>query len=613
MDATLVIYTGVATPTIPISPGQTLQTILQNIDAAINNMNPAPDYSGYNLYCVTQVDGVTHPTNTQNFSEGISKILCDLIDDFTDFTGTTYPADQTIITNAINAIQDPALTYNPTVDGATPFGIVNTDNIQQYYAKLFTGLDAMIAESNPAGADWAALSVSSPTNVTDAFDEIITVLDTALTDIANKQDQLPTIDNSANCLSDVGGTSTDTVVETVGYLTDLICTLPKFDPTLITWDCVSTPTDLQEAITNIVSLLSVIGDEYVISAGTGLTTSSLGSCSGKSVSIDTTWTGLYKVGISSTDAGNGNADFLENKITSLDGSITIDVSTNPDKLDLSVTVPANGQVLVNAADTTSDYLAAKIPSAIGDWGIGINSQANASNSQLILAPTMSNPDMFINNFLDYLASDPDLLAKFCAVKDACAGCLCSTVTDLVVTFAVTDFVLNWTPAGGSTTTQVAKYRQSGTLSWLTGNFTPANLLTNTDATTNASGLNMNTIYDFQIDSNCPGDVGNGNITQAVIYADPGVDTVETGGVIKATMDPFVNLDTVDFRLTDNAFVVLQNVAGVSATNPMATFSSVSAGTYYVEYRLNGTVNGITERSSDPNQNNAWYISSAIIV
>ena len=74
MDALLVTYTGVATTTVPILPNQNLQTILQNIDISIAAHNTAPDYSGYNLYCVKQTDGITHPTNTQNFAEGISKI-----------------------------------------------------------------------------------------------------------------------------------------------------------------------------------------------------------------------------------------------------------------------------------------------------------------------------------------------------------------------------------------------------------------------------------------------------------------------------------------------------------------------------------------------------------
>lgn len=85
IDASLVFYTGLDLSYIDVVSGDTLYTALVNINAAVNDMNPAPDYTSYNLYCITQTDGSSHPTNTQNFAEGISKIVCDNKDEYDTF------------------------------------------------------------------------------------------------------------------------------------------------------------------------------------------------------------------------------------------------------------------------------------------------------------------------------------------------------------------------------------------------------------------------------------------------------------------------------------------------------------------------------------------------
>ena len=97
-NASQVIYTGLALSYIGVTPNQTLDTILDEINTAFNSVLPAPDYSSYNLgpyhgYSITQTDGTSHPTNTQNFAEGIAKIVCTDEYNLSNFIGVTYAAD----------------------------------------------------------------------------------------------------------------------------------------------------------------------------------------------------------------------------------------------------------------------------------------------------------------------------------------------------------------------------------------------------------------------------------------------------------------------------------------------------------------------------------------
>jgi hypothetical protein len=176
-DSTLVVYTSVPLPYISVTPGMNLQTILQNINTAVNTMNPAPDYSGYYLgpyngYSITQTDGVSHPTDTQNFAEGISKIVCNFEYDYYTFVGTTYPADQSVFSTAISNLQIPGLTYSYTGGGGS-ISITSGMTMNQVLTATYTGVGNILALLNVPGTLWSTLSLSNPTNINNAFNSFI--------------------------------------------------------------------------------------------------------------------------------------------------------------------------------------------------------------------------------------------------------------------------------------------------------------------------------------------------------------------------------------------------------------------------------------------------------
>ena len=606
MDSSLIQYTGLNLSYIPVTTNTDLETILGLINTKFNTSSSAPDYTGYSLACVKQTDGVTHPTNTQNFAEGISKMLCDFKTAYTSFVNTTYDGDLTTTNAAIADLQVPAVTYSP-------FSITNTDTVTQVWTKLFTGITGIRTAINPNGANWSGIGASAQTTITTGFDTIINKIISDEAILATKQASLGTFNNSANCLS---GSSTDSATTTINLLRTYICTLPTFDDSAITWGSITTATDLQDTLQNIISQVDLLSTNMVATDGNGITLTAVGGTyDGVSVAIDTTFAGLYKVAISGSDVGT--ADFLEDKITSLDGSLTIDTTTNPDKLDLSITSPFTGKVKVNSSDSSSDYLAFKIEGSTSDWGLGISPSVSTNNEKVVVSPTL-NASTFISKMFDYISTNPTLLAKFCALKDQCNGCLCDTITDLTITLDVanTEFDLTWTPTGGTTTSQIAKYRALGSSNWITNNFTPANNLSDVATTTTAKNLNTNTVYQFQVDSNCPGDVSNSNIYEAVIFECQTTTLTQTSPTashwdIRASQNP-LTVDTVEYRLKNPSNAVVENISA-TGSNPVVLFSTVATnGTWKVEWRYVTLVNGVTVYSTDADQLNAWCSQTIVL-
>lgn len=602
MDATNIIYTGVATSTVPIEPNQNLQTILQNIDTAINDHNTAPDYTGYSLACVKQTDGITHPTNTQNFAEGISKILCDFKTAYTTFTGTTYVTNQGVITSAITGLQAPALTY-------VPFGITSADSIQVVWSKVFTGLNTaglntLTSTVDPYTANWGTLSITPSHSVITTWNNVITYVNALNTAIGTKQASIGTFNNSANCLS---GGATDSVGTTINLLRTYICTLPTFDVGSVTWGCVSAGADLDATIDNIIAEVSTLATNYVSTAGTGLAATAVSACNGYSLAIDPTWTGLYKVMLSTGDT-TANAGYLDSKISSNGGTLTITTSSH--KVNLEVTTPMDNKVKVTSSGT-ADYLANKIPSTIGDWGISLITSVEAD--QLILTPQVQYPGVMCQTLMTYIQSDPDLLTQFANLISTSQNVPGLGITDLSIALTAGHFIYTWTPQSG--VSQQAKWRWRSNVIWSTNYLTPANPLSAVDATTDvpSSATGANIPLQFQVDTVYPSGLIGSNIYESIKYTCQADTHGHTAGVINISQPALPGIDIIEYRLILNAGSVLQETIIATGLTPAVTFASVAAGTYHVEWRYGTSINGTILYSNDAQQLNAMCASSNIVI
>lgn len=605
LDTKNVQYNGVNTDNIPMQKGQALELILQNIDTSINTHNTAPNYSTYNLgpyfgYTVTETDGVTHPTNTQNFAEGISKILGKTQSDLYTFTGTTYVTNQGVLTTAINGLQLPSLTY-------APFSITNGMTVTQVWNASFTGFTAILAALNPSGGNWGTLSITPPTTVTTGFNSLIAYLSTLTTTVSGKQATIATINNSANVLTGSGGTSTDTVRTTATLLTTYVTTLPTFSSGSITWGCVSSASGLQNTMQSAINSISSLITNTVVAAGTGLSIATVGSCLGKSLAINPAYTQLYKVMV--TGDAYTDANVLDQKITSGDGSITLSVTGN--KLDLSVTTPATNKVKINASDSTANYLANKIPSSSGTWGLAIISQASGDNSTLVLTPQVNNGNLLAQNLMSLIQDDPTLLIQFSNLVASSQNVPGAGITDLVVTKTGSTFVYTWTAQSGNS--QQAKHRPRSSNLWYTNDLSPADPLSAVAVTTTQSSVPINDPQQFQVDTVYNTGLIGSNIYECIKYTCQADTHGHVGGVINISQSAMTTIDIIEYRLILNAGSVLQQTIITDGNNPAVAFNSVGAGTYHVEWRYGTLINGATLYSDDASQLNAMCSSSNIVI
>jgi len=612
-DSTLVVYTNVPLTYINVTPGMNLQTILQNINTAVNTMNPAPNYSGYNLgpyygYSITQTDGTSHPTNTQNFAEGISKIVCKTESDLYTFTGTTYPANQTTLSNAITALQVPGLTYSYTGGGGS-ISITSGMTRNQVLTATYTGVGNILALLNAPGSTWSTLSISTPTNINTAFNSLIAYLSNLTTSLSGYQTAIGTFNNSANCLA---GTSTDSVRTTISSIITYICnTLPSFNASSITTSCLTTQTSLQNWVQQLVNAVDGLTNSTVVGAtNTSLLVTST-SCGGKTLAINPSSSLVTKVLNSSSDTTPG---YLSNKV-SAGSNITINTlnSGANEQIQISATLPTPNQVAVNSSDSFPGYLMNKISSYGGGWGLSISTTPNADNSQLVLAVNVSDPFTFIQNIFKYVESNPELLAQFCTMTSQCATNSCTAPTNFVVAYVSGDthFSLFWTPASGALS-QIVKYRLQGDTAWVTGaNIDAPNPQDNTTPSCKVTPGCVNAILEFQVDSVCASGSNSTAIVQGIEYSQQTVSSNVTNRVISVTQDAMSTISNIDYVLYSGSTPLYTMSA--TGSNPTTKFPAVSPGSYTIQYRYGTIINGAMLYSNDASQHASYYTTGTIVV
>ena len=618
MDASLIVYTGINLPYISVPPNTNLQVALQNINAAVNSMSPAPDYSGYNLgpyngFSITETDGITHPTNTQNFAEGISKIVC--IDEYNlaYFTGTTYVSDQSVITAAITAIQVPGLTYAVTAGGGS-IAITSGMSLNQVLTATYTGVGSILNLLNAPGTTWASLSITTPTNISTAFDDLITYLGTLSTTVSGLQPLIGTFNNSANILTGGGGTSTDTIATTTALLITYTTNLPTFNPSGYTWGCVASQSTLDTTFQAILNTIASLGTNTVQASDSSIVFTPVGPCGGQLVGVNPAWAGLFNVVVDGTDTTPSS---LLDKLLAGNGiSLSVYNSGGNEKVKITNTAIATNQVAVNVNDTNPGFLQAKIPSTLGDWGLAISASPSADNSQLLLSVVVNDSTALALSLMDTISSNPALLAAWCNLQTQCLGCLCTAPGTLTVTFTTgpNEFNLSWS-VGGSPTSQTVQYQPRGYGQWISNvNITSPNPQTNIATSAFVDNLDSNTVYQFQVESVCSGTTNGSNVYESIIFAcQSGTIVCPAGpGVISVSQDPMMTVDNVFYRLKNNSsHVVLQNITATGA-NPIATFTAVATSiTYAIECRMGATVNGVTVYSDDSSQLTSWCVIGTV--
>lgn len=443
MDASQVFYTGPALSNIGVDQNDDLDTILNAIDEKFGESTSNPDYTSWSMYGITQINGSSHPTTLRNFSEGIAKIVTDNAGVVTTFIGTTYVNDQEVITDAINAIKAPELTY-------TPFGITDADLIANVWTKLFSGIDDVLAALDPSAGAWDDIGLTGgdiPDTLLGGFNALIEVV-SDLQSTVDDLDALPTFDNTGSCLPTPG--ATDTLVSTIGKIKTVLCAKPDFNVGDLEYGCgISSSNDnLQEVVQAILNAHDSFVRTAIVSASSEFSISAVDGdpCNGMKIILKADAAPRKTVAATASSTTMGS---LYEVIESSDGSLEID-NTDPEKLDIKVNVDAlsdinDRKILVDEADTHADYIGNKIQGDGEINGIRINVRREQSgpscetgcddNYKYIRISPEVEPGTLMNALLSHAMTDPSLIIKFKQLMDVAdeAVTIAAPATGLTVT------------------------------------------------------------------------------------------------------------------------------------------------------------------------------------
>jgi hypothetical protein len=592
-----------------------LQTALQNINIAVaTTINPNYalfNYGPYSGFTIQNTSGGPI-TTLQQFVEGISKTVCVVQDNLYTFTGTTFPSYQSTIATTISALQVPGITYSNSAGGLT-ISIGNTDPINTVLTKLATGLGNTGNILAAPGNAWSLLLITQPTTISAAFNNLINYNVTQDTAIAGKEASIGTFNNSINCLSTIGGTSTDDAGETIDLLTQYVCALDKFDAGVVTTTCLTPQGNLQDWVQQLVNIADANAASAYVAVDSSMTVTSLGACSGNRIGVNPAWTVLRNVAASAQDTTPGD---LTDKLAA--GTNVSFTTLNPganEQIEISVSLPTLNKVAVNSLDVTPDYLAAKITPAYGNWGLSTSVLTSTNNDQLVISTVVTDPFTLAQNLINYISTDPVLLAAFCALKTQCDGCQCLAATAFTVTADLinTEFGLSWAAGTSLGETQTVTYREQGATAWISSaNINAPNPQAYTTTSAVVENLNTNTVYEFQIVSNCGTGPNYSAIVTGIIYA---LQTLTVGvntGVISVNQASMPTVDIIEYTLVNSVFTPIETVSA-TGTNPVGVFTAQASGTYYVQYRYGTLINGVTLYSDDPSQAGTFYQSSGIVI
>jgi len=431
-------YTGPALPCSGIVTGDTLEVALQKIDEQI--CSATGDYSAYQFNCLPTWWGEAI-TSEAEFVDAITLYACEITDNLQTFTGVTFPAYQSEVEAQLDDITGPSLT-------CTSAGVTSVDSLYTVLTKYCTKFGSIDTALDISSVTWNSCFtvVSPPTTIAGGFNELITQI-CAVKTLASSAAVLPTFNNSLNCLA---GTTADTLVETIGLLTDKVCEPFPFDPSLITWDCLDdTATDLQEAVEVIVDevnvikkgLITAVSADFVLSQ-----TDPMDACAGLTIELATPLVNSDRLVASNvSDLSPGT---LIDKLTA-GTNITLDDTTTP------------GQVIINAdndhlliagpGDANPNTLIEKL-NGDTESGIAITPTYNAFTEQVDLDLTID-LQSFLSTAMTFIASSPALLAQFCALVSSC-GATCATFVYTIFNDSGSDQGITWLQCGNATPIEI---------------------------------------------------------------------------------------------------------------------------------------------------------------
>lgn len=317
LSANCVIYNGANLTCSGVETLDSVEVALQKIDTKLCEV--LGDYSTYTMNCLPTWWGEAITTQAE-FVDAITAYACDIDTRFTAFSGTTYVTDQTALDVRLDAIEVPGITCSSA-------SVTSTDTLNQVLTKYCTKFAALTTAIDISSVVWdnCLVVVSPPTTIAGGFqllaDQICDVYD-----LIGGGGILPVFNNYGSC---IGGTSSDSLVDTIGLIKTRLCLTPTFDIDAITEGCFIIGDDFQTLIQRMVDELQDLKENYVTFDGSDfIVTATDGGdpCAGITVALATP---LNQDRFVASNASDTSPSTLVDKLTST-GSVTFDDSSNTD-------------------------------------------------------------------------------------------------------------------------------------------------------------------------------------------------------------------------------------------------------------------------------------------
>jgi len=412
-DASDTIYNGPALACSGIEPLDTLEAALQKLDEQV--CSAIGDYSTYQFNCLETWCGCTITTEAE-FVDEITAYACETRSNLDIFISTTFPTYQAALVERFVESEVPGIT-------CATAGVTSTSTLVEILNAYCTQITNIKAAIDVSSVNWAQCFVvgSPPSTVIAGFDLLVDQI-CEVKATADAAAVLPVFNNTAyTCLS--APTASDTLVETITMMLDLLCTTAVFDPANVTWGCTGTqPADLETGVQQLVDSLDILlqnnatySGDFVITA-----TDAMDPCAGVTVSLATPTVQDRFVASNASDTTPGT---LVDKL-SAGTNITLDDTTTPGLMTINST--ESYTVKANVADAASGYLDTKIEGQTDvTGGISIVESYNATTDKLDLTPLI-NQDEFMEYIFSTIENNVTWKARFCSIVASCVpGDVCT--------------------------------------------------------------------------------------------------------------------------------------------------------------------------------------------
>ncbi len=411
-----IIYTGPNLGCSGVNTNDSLETALQKIDEQICAI--IGDYSTYNMNCLPTWWGEAITTQ-EYFVDAITGYACETQEALDTFINSTFDDYQTASGARFTALEVPGIT-------CALAGVVNTDTLVQVLNKYCIEFTTLNNKFDISEVIWdnCFTVVGAPTTLPTAFQLLADQICDTKTLITNYG--LPLFNNTTTCL---GGTSSDTLVTTIGLIIDRLCVTPTFNINTLDWGCITQPTvtqtDLQNAFQTVLDTLSILTEATVTWSEDFTVTANdpENPCAGIAVSLATPPIIDRFVAATALDDTPGT---LEDKLVAGD-NVTLDFSA-----ETSVTINVDlGDVYkvkadASEADGDAGYLIDKVEGGT-DSGITIIPTYSGADKKVLLSPSLD-PEAFWYTLYTYIKGSSAAQELFCDLANACPILSTSSLT-----------------------------------------------------------------------------------------------------------------------------------------------------------------------------------------